>query len=128
MDLSYLYSKLVTTYTRGAEPTPARADWSDSSDNAELPTERTALLAPAAQAPPEHHLSQGVLQFMAMELHLQGQLGQLRGMLGHAKNEPRLKGPFAFDFYHQVLLSCERMLDRLHSMRCVATRSEWCVR
>ncbi|BEJ17565.1 hypothetical protein CspHIS471_0609660 [Cutaneotrichosporon sp. HIS471] len=125
LDLSYLYSRLVTTYTRGAGPTPGRTYESDSSDTPELPTERTALLPPAAPAPVEHHLSKDVLQFMAMEIHLQGQLGELRGLLGHAKNEPRLKGPFASAFYHEVLLSCERMLDRLHSMRCVATRSEW---
>jgi hypothetical protein len=62
---------------------------------------------------------------MAMELHLQGHLANLRGLLQHAANEPRLKGPFPFDFYHEVLLSCERMLDKLHSMRCVTTRHEW---
>ncbi|BEI80670.1 hypothetical protein CcaverHIS002_0111990 [Cutaneotrichosporon cavernicola] len=125
LDLSYLYSRLVTTYVRGADPTPGRTYESDPSYTPELPTERTALLPPAAPAPVEHHLSKDVLQFMAMEIHLQGQLGELRGLLGHAKNEPRLKGPFASAFYHEVLLSCERVLDRLHSMRCVATRSEW---
>ena len=41
------------------------------------------------------------------------------------KNEPRIKGPFDYAFYNEVLLSCERMLDRLHSMRCVTTRDEW---
>ena len=59
------------------------------------------------------------------ELHLQGQLGTLNDLLKHTKNEPRLKGPFAFGFYKECLLSCERMLDRLHSMRCVTTRAEW---
>jgi hypothetical protein len=72
-----------------------------------------------------HHLDASVLQFMSMELHLQGHLSQLRGLLMHATREPRLKGPFAADFYNDVLLSCERMLDRLHSMRCVTTRTEW---
>ena len=61
------------------------------------------------------------------ELHLQGQLGTLNDLLKHTKNEPRLKGPFAFGFYKECLLSCERMLDRLHSMRCVTTRAEWWV-
>ena len=51
----------------------------------------------------------------------------LRKLLNDTKNEPRLKGPFAYDFYREVLLSCERMLDRLHSMRCVTTRDEWSV-
>lgn len=59
------------------------------------------------------------------ELHLQAQLGKLRDLLKQTKNEPRLKGPFAFEFYNECLLSCERMLDRLHSMRCVTTRDEW---
>ena len=61
------------------------------------------------------------------ELHLQGQIGTLNDLLKHTKNEPRLKGPFAFGFYKECLLSCERMLDRLHSMRCVTTRAEWYV-
>ena len=51
----------------------------------------------------------------------------LRKLLNDTKTEPRLKGPFAYDFYREVLLSCERMLDRLHSMRCVTTRDEWSV-
>ncbi|GMK57518.1 hypothetical protein CspeluHIS016_0403520 [Cutaneotrichosporon spelunceum] len=125
LDLSYLYSRLVTTYCRGVEPTRGPNDGSASSGSPDLPTERTALLARATPASVEHHLSRDVLEFMAMEIHLQGQLGELRGLLGHAKNEPRLKGPFASGFYREVLLSCERILDRLHSMRCVATRSEW---
>jgi len=61
------------------------------------------------------------------ELHLHSQLGDLRELLLQTKNEPRLKGPFAFEFYDEVLLSCERMVDRLHSMRCVTTRDEWLV-
>ena len=59
------------------------------------------------------------------ELHLQSQLGNLRDLLAQTKNEPRLKGPFPFTCYKEVLLSCERMMDRLHSMRCVTTRDEW---
>lgn len=104
----------MTTYTRGVEEL-SPSEHSDES----------APLLPTRAA--RHHLDPGVLQFMAMELHLQKQLSSLRGLLAHAKNEPRLKGPFAFRFYEDVLLSCERMLDRLHSMRCVTTRREWCV-
>lgn len=59
------------------------------------------------------------------ELHLQGQLTYMRTLLSQTKREPRLKGPFPVDFYNEVLLSCERMLDRLHSMRCVTTRDAW---
>jgi hypothetical protein len=59
------------------------------------------------------------------ELHLQGQLNTLQDLLKHTVNEPRLKGPFAYAFYKEVLLSCERTMNRLHSMRCVTTRDEW---
>ena len=59
------------------------------------------------------------------ELHLQSQLADLRNLLEQTVNEPRLKGPFPYSFYKEVLLSCERIIDRLHSMRCVTTRDEW---
>ncbi|GFZ50881.1 hypothetical protein JCM24511_08639 [Saitozyma sp. JCM 24511] len=114
LDLSYLYSKLVTTYSKGVDPP-------EEIPNAE--TEQEPLLPPGTAR--HTHLSPGVRQFLAMELHLQAQLGKLRDLLKQTKNEPRLKGPFAFEFYNECLLSCERMLDRLHSMRCVTTRDEW---
>ncbi|WOO77198.1 uncharacterized protein LOC62_01G000785 [Vanrija pseudolonga] len=114
LDLSYLYSKLVTAYTRGVEHEVHVAPSASG---------ETTPLLPIGVA--RHHLSPAVLQFMSMELHLQSQLATLRGLLSHAKNEPRIKGPFAFDFYQEVLLSCERMLDKLHSMRCVTTRHDW---
>ncbi|ODO11174.1 hypothetical protein I350_01778 [Cryptococcus amylolentus CBS 6273] len=118
LDLSYLYSKLVTTYSKGVDHGPI------DTEDADIPRdEEEPLLPPGTIGHP--HLSPGVRQFMAMELHLQSQLSSLKSLLAHTKNEPRLKGPFAFDFYKEVLLSCERMLDRLHSMRCVTTRDEW---
>lgn len=106
----------MTAYSRGTEEL---VDYPDSDDT---PTESSPILPTVNE---RHHLGRGVRQFMAMELHLQGHLANLRGLLQHAANEPRLKGPFPFDFYHKVLLSCERMLDKLHSMRCVTTRHEW---
>ncbi|KAL7419461.1 hypothetical protein Q5752_006299 [Cryptotrichosporon argae] len=115
LDLSYLYSKLVTTYSRGVDP--------PDPDEAVVQDENEPLLPLGATRHP--HLSSSVRQFMAMEIHLQAQLGTLRELLAQTRNEPRLKGPFAFGFYAEVLLSCERMLDRLHSMRCVTTRDEW---
>ncbi|WVQ72128.1 hypothetical protein IAR50_001673 [Cryptococcus sp. DSM 104548] len=118
LDLSYLYSKLVTTYSKGVDHGPI------DTEDADIPRdEEEPLLPPGTIGHP--HLSAGVRQFMAMELHLQSQLSSLRSLLAHTKNEPRLKGPFAYGFYKEVLLSCERMLDRLHSMRCVTTRDEW---
>ncbi|TYJ52309.1 hypothetical protein B9479_007095 [Cryptococcus floricola] len=118
LDLSYLYSKLVTTYSKGVDHGPM------DTEDADIPRdEEEPLLPPGTIGHP--HLSPGVRQFMAMELHLQSQLSSLKSLLAHTKNEPRLKGPFAYHFYKEVLLSCERMLDRLHSMRCVTTRDEW---
>ena len=115
LDLSYLYSKLVTTYSRGVEADPA--------DICDRTGEEDPLLPIKINRHP--HLSSGVKQFVAMELHLHGQLQSLKGLLAETKNEPRLKGPFAYEFYKEALLSCERMVDRLHSMRCVTTRDEW---
>ncbi|ORX38403.1 Fusaric acid resistance protein-like-domain-containing protein [Kockovaella imperatae] len=115
LDLSYLYSKLVTTYSHGNQTEDNTVKRQSSETEPLLPT--VAF---------EHsHLGPGIRQFMSMELHLQGQLQSLRARLAETKNEPRLKGPFAYDFYKEALLSCERMLDRLHSMRCVTTREEW---
>ncbi|WWC71453.1 uncharacterized protein I206_105409 [Kwoniella pini CBS 10737] len=116
LDLSYLYSRLVTTYSKGAKD-PAEDHNEDAEDG-----ETTPLTGNDVEF---SHLSASVRQFMAMELHLQSQILNLRSLLAQTKNEPRLKGPFAFTFYNEVLLSCERMLDRLHSMRCVTTRDEW---
>ncbi|WVF67567.1 hypothetical protein IAT40_002325 [Kwoniella sp. CBS 6097] len=121
LDLSYLYSKLVKTYSKGAQDEQDDAH-DGTADDAEA-GEGSPLLSGGKDWQP--HGSQCVRQFMAMEMHLQTQLVTLRGLLAQTKNEPRLKGPFAFAFYNEVLLSCERMLDRLHSMRCVTTRSEW---
>ncbi|EIW68238.1 hypothetical protein TREMEDRAFT_32574, partial [Tremella mesenterica DSM 1558] len=117
LDLSYLYSKLVATYSRGV-------DIHDFPPPSNYTSEESEPLLPVG-SPRSPHLNPGVRHFMAMELHLQSQLVDLRKLLNDTKTEPRLKGPFAFDFYREVLLSCERMLDRLHSMRCVTTRDEW---
>ncbi|KAJ9103734.1 hypothetical protein QFC21_002194 [Naganishia friedmannii] len=66
-----------------------------------------------------------IRQFLSMELHLQIQLIKLRALLIQTANEPRLKGPFPKDTYGGIINSCQTMLDRFHSMRCVTTRQEW---
>lgn len=60
VDLSYLYSKLVTTYSRGMEAIlPDEEEASDSDDD-----EESALLPESAK---QHlHLTPGVRHFMAM--------------------------------------------------------------
>ncbi|TYJ52312.1 hypothetical protein B9479_007098 [Cryptococcus floricola] len=122
LDLSYLYSKLVTTYSKGSTDDEVVDDC--ICDNEGSRSGETTPLLPTSSIC-RTHLSKSVRQFMSMELHLQSQLGSLRNLLAHTRNEPRLKGPFAYGFYQEVLLSCERVLDRLHSMRCVTTRDEW---
>ncbi|KAK6910779.1 hypothetical protein I203_104811 [Kwoniella mangroviensis CBS 8507] len=119
LDLSYLYSRLVMTYSKGANNIELDGDQQNMEEE---DGETTPLMGNEIHFP---HLSASVRQFMAMELHLQSQILNLRSLLAQTKNEPRLKGPFAFTSYNEVLLSCERMLDKLHSMRCVTTRDEW---
>ncbi|KAH9893586.1 Fusaric acid resistance protein-like-domain-containing protein [Cubamyces lactineus] len=84
------------------------------------PTEETRLLRvnPA--------LSHSIQHFMAMELHLQIKLIELQGLLSQTQHEPRLKGPFPVALYRSILTSLQTILDRLHSMRCVTSREEWC--
>ena len=59
------------------------------------------------------------------ELHLQIKLLHIQKLLAQAQNEPRLKGPFPVGLYRSILTSLQRILDLLHSMRCVTTREEW---
>lgn len=61
------------------------------------------------------------------ELHLQIKLLELQELLKQTQHEPRLKGPFPTQLYRSILTSLQKMLDNLHSMRCVTTREEWCV-
>ena len=134
LDLSYLYSRLVQTYSKGCDqlhfPDGSVAplatyteDRGDRNDQEPLLPQTRDVLRHSEHS----HLSPSVRHFLSMELHLQSQLASLRELLGQTKNEPRIKGPFDYAFYNEVLLSCERMLDRLHSMRCVTTRDEWYV-
>lgn len=62
---------------------------------------------------------------MSRELHLQLQLIKLQDLLKQTAHEPRLKGPFPVPLYRNILASLQTILDRLHSMRCVASREEW---
>ena len=64
---------------------------------------------------------------MYRELHLQIKLIELQGLLAQTQNEPRLKGPFPIKLYRSMLTSLQTILDKLHSMRCVTSREEWCV-
>jgi len=61
------------------------------------------------------------------ELYLQMKLIDVQTLLGQAQHEARPKGPFPVDLYLGIVDSLQSILDRLHSMRCVTTKPEWCV-
>lgn len=69
-------------------PTPSSATPVDASWEEEPSSETTKLLAATTADP----LSASVREFMAMELHLQLSLLELKGLLEAATREPRLKG------------------------------------
>jgi len=76
----------------------------------------------------DHRPSAGsVFLLWSRELHLQIKLLELQDLLKQTQHEPRLKGPFPIKLYRSILASLQTILDRLHSMRCVTTREEWCV-
>ena len=68
-----------------------------------------------------------LIEIFYRELHLQIKLIELQTLLAQTQHEPRLKGPFPVALYRQILISLQTILDKLHSMRCVTTREEWCV-
>ena len=113
-----------------------------SDSEAGSPTEETTLLSIRNS----DKLNDSIQTFMAMcvpfnrdplryshrsldvrELHLQVKLIELQTLLKQTQHEPRLKGPFPIALYRGILTSLQVILDRLHSMRCVTTREEWCV-
>ncbi|GHJ83768.1 hypothetical protein NliqN6_0170 [Naganishia liquefaciens] len=120
LDLAYLYSRLVRVYSQNHD---------ESCIGHPLVDRMTAsdVLAPSAPSISMREVEneKTIREFMSMELHLQIQLIQLRALLTQTANEPRLKGPFPRDTYGGIINSCQTMLDKLHSMRCVTTRQEW---
>lgn len=66
------------------------------------------------------------MTFFGRELHLQRKLITLQDLLAQTQHEPRLKGPFPVMLYRSILTSLQTILDKMHSIRCVTTREEWC--
>jgi hypothetical protein len=123
LDLAYLYSQLVRTYSGHHTDACANHPILRGAASAD---EESPLLEPAQTTSSDQSANElATRQFMSMELHLQIQLINLRNLLGQTKNEPRLKGPFPQEMYAEILNSCQTLLDKLHSMRCVITRQEW---
>ncbi|KAI8049144.1 uncharacterized protein B0P05DRAFT_563912 [Gilbertella persicaria] len=65
------------------------------------------------------------IQFQHIELSLQVSLVELQGLLAHAPNEPRLKGPFPVKTYEAMLESCQNILDKFLSIRIVIMKDVW---
>ncbi|KAJ2704207.1 hypothetical protein FB645_003441 [Coemansia sp. IMI 203386] len=60
-----------------------------------------------------------VREYLNSELQLQSALVEIRALVGHTLNEPRLKGPFPTDKYQRIINACQRMLDAMVAARWV---------
>jgi len=134
LDVGWLYTHLVASYSGvpisnnstsmlvEAQRVVNGASNAEANGYFQLPSGELSNLLPQT---PAERLNSSVLNFMAMELHLQIKLIEMQGLLAQTAHEPRLKGPFPVAMYRQILTSLQTVLDRLHSMRCVTTREEW---
>ncbi|KZT51834.1 hypothetical protein CALCODRAFT_442467 [Calocera cornea HHB12733] len=114
-EISWLYNRLVSTYS-----TPPRLLFPPRPPAAQPASiDQTPLMAASMHV--EHYEP----EFNKMQLHLQMKLIELQDLLSQTESEPRMKGPFPFKLYRQVLTSLQTILDKLHSMRCVTMREEW---
>ena len=121
LNMSYFYQKVVEHVSLGDEAIRNRLTPGTETFPAET-DDRTPLLN-ASSSPSSCYDPNKA--FVEMEMHLQVSLIKLGTLLDFSKHEPRLKGPFPVQPYAAVLQSCQRMLDALHSLRTVATRSEF---
>ncbi|KAF9237441.1 Fusaric acid resistance protein-like-domain-containing protein [Melanogaster broomeanus] len=123
LNIGWLYTRLVASNSGMVDSYDYTEHEHERGQNgSRVPHEGTPLLSKSASA----QLSSSIQEFMAMELHLQIKLIELQGLLAQTQHEPRLKGPFPVLLYRSILTSLQTILDKLHSMRCVTTREEWC--
>ncbi|KAH8107675.1 Fusaric acid resistance protein-like-domain-containing protein [Cristinia sonorae] len=115
LNVGWLYTRLVAFNSFDSETGFPHLESSTP------PNETTSLLAASTNS----QLNESIVEFMAMELHLQIKLIELQGLLAQTQHEPRLKGPFPIALYRSILTSLQTILDKLHSMRCVTSREEW---
>ncbi|ETW81116.1 putative aromatic acid exporter [Heterobasidion irregulare TC 32-1] len=114
LNIGWLYTRLVIS--NSFSPEPERHEETDTNV-----TEETSLIPKRRRTA----LDNSIEEFMAMEFHLQIKLIELQDLLKQTQHEPRLKGPFPIKLYRSILTSLQKILDNLHSMRCVTTREEW---
>ncbi|EJD47000.1 hypothetical protein AURDEDRAFT_184209 [Auricularia subglabra TFB-10046 SS5] len=119
LEIGWLYTRLVASYS-ASEDAIANAG---HRPRLAVNDSRRSLLPLTHDGHVE--LNHSIGDFMAMELYLQIKLIKMQVLLNQAQNEPRLKGPFPVALYRSILTSLQKILDKLHSMRCVTLREEW---
>ncbi|KAJ2862261.1 hypothetical protein FB639_005410 [Coemansia asiatica] len=60
-----------------------------------------------------------VREYLDSELQLQSALVEVRALVEHTLNEPRLKGPFPTEKYQRIVNACQRLLDAMVAARWV---------
>lgn len=114
--LSWLYKQLVSVYSEDDLPeatttTPKHiGPYNDSS---------TLILSRKNKV--------RAAELQKIELSIQVSIFDLQGLLIHAPNEPRLKGPFPAKTYSAMLACCQNILDKLLSLRIVILKDVWAV-
>lgn len=113
LTLSWLYKQLVSVYSEDdLSETPATHMAPYHASNALLLTRKNKARAAELQK---------------IELAIQVSIFDLQGLLVHAPNEPRLKGPFPAKTYAAMLACCQNILDKLLSLRIVILKDVWAV-
>ncbi|UZJ51468.1 hypothetical protein CBS101457_000788 [Exobasidium rhododendri] len=114
--LGFLYQRLVLSYSLRQEG--SQQDLNENHDvlQDEDGLENQPLLVKGNRSKDEIQM---------LELSLQVHLIKLEGLLSQTKHEPRLKGPFPVETYRQFIRHSQNILDLLHTMNQVTSRSDW---
>ncbi|KAI8646874.1 hypothetical protein BD408DRAFT_335945 [Parasitella parasitica] len=104
--LSWLYKQLISVYSEDDITETAAATESNTLAMSRKNKSRAAEL-------------------QRIELSIQVSIFDLQGLLAHAPNEPRLKGPFPAKTYSAMLASCQNILEKLLSLRIVILKDVW---
>jgi hypothetical protein len=114
--LGFLYQRLVLTYSSKEELQGLDDETTDMTQSEANLEEQQPLLTPINKAKNE---------IQVLELTLQVHLIKMESLLSQTRNEPRLKGPFPVDTYKRFIGCCQSILDLLHTMNQVTSRSDW---
>ncbi|GAN07622.1 conserved hypothetical protein [Mucor ambiguus] len=117
LTLSWLYKQLVSVYSE--EDLPEAPSTTSTQTAAPYSQSNTLILARKNRA--------RAAELQKIELSIQVSIFDLQGLLVHAPNEPRLKGPFPVKTYSAMLACCQSILDRLLSLRIVILKDVWAI-